>query len=181
MIALVVALTCGCSEEAPDVKPPAPEPERVVFPAALRAADDSVNVMLLAGMNACLGGDYDSFRLLWSATTEPIPRQRFEKHFKAVEKITVRALEKDPDAGREAYAVYAEVAFDAAQLPEQHELRADPKRRVILLIIREQDAWRMASAPKAVRAWLAKKVEGEGADGEGHDALLEPGDGGPGS
>ncbi len=143
---------------APPDSVPAVARAKVVFPADLQADDATVNAMLNDAMSACVDGDYDAFRRLWSAKDDPVPRERFVNHFKTVESMIVRALEADPDPQRQAYAVCVEITFDKEKLPPQHELQADPRRLVVLLIVREQDQWRFAKAPKAVRTWMSEKI-----------------------
>jgi hypothetical protein len=135
-----------------------PAPDVLVFPREVQVADPAVNAFLAGAMRTCTSGEYEPFRLLWSADTDPLPRERFENHWRAVEKIHILALEKDPH-GQEAYAVYADLFFDPDQLPARHELHDHPQRPIVLLIVREHDQWRLAKASKAVRAWMAKKVK----------------------
>lgn len=135
-----------------------------VFPDELQVDDEAVNAFLNRAMNTCAGGDYDAFRLLWSARQDPLPRDEFEEGWKAVQEIRVRALEParlaaDPDAGfpepRTVYGVLADVAFD----PTHRAAREEPHRRVVLMLIREHDEWRLGRAPKSMRAWMTDKVE----------------------
>jgi len=134
----------------------------LLFPDELRVADASVNDFVARAMETCAAGDYEAFRLLWTARDDPLPRDEFEQGWKAVQKIRLRALEKvrlapDPDAGRieaqEVYAAYAQVELDPSLQPN----RPEPHREVILMMVREQDGWRLASAPKAMREWIRKR------------------------
>ena len=135
-----------------------------VFPDELQVGDDSVNAFVRRAMNTCAGGEYDAFRLLWSAREDPLPRDEFEEGWKAVEEIRVRALEParlaaDPDRGypdpRTVYAVLADVTFD----PTHRAARGEPQRRVVLMVIRERDEWRLGRAPKSMRVWMTDKIE----------------------
>lgn len=154
----------ACRESNPaDVAPTAnastaPPPKRLVFPDALRVEDDSVNRFVEEAMEICVGGDYEPFRLLWSVEYEPIDRAHFEKHWQSIQRIDVLALEGDPDPDARRYALCADVVFDPDALPPDHELQNDPRRRVVLLIIHEQDRWRLTRASKPVRQWLLQKV-----------------------
>ena len=136
----------------------------LVFPNEFHVDDDSVNAFVSRTMNTCAGGEYDAFRLLWSAREDPLPRDEFEEGWKAVQEIRVRALEParlaaDPDRGfpdpRTVYAVLADVTFD----PTHRAARGEPQRRVVLMLIREHDQWRLGRAPKSMRVWMTDKVE----------------------
>jgi hypothetical protein len=168
MAAFALGLTC-CRPDTPaeptnaaDNTAAATKAPHVDFPAELHSKNPDVNAVVRDAMTACIRGDYDAFRRLWSAKDEPIPRERFVNHFMAVESMIVRALEADPDPQREAFAVCVEVNFDKEKLPVQHELYAEPRRLVIMLILREQNEWRFSAAPKAVRAYMAEKVGASG-------------------
>jgi hypothetical protein len=163
----------GCRQETAD-EPGDPAVEvaatgpigTVVFPEAHHVQDESVNEFLDHAMTVCTAGDYGAFRLLWSAREEPLPREEFEKGWQAMLDIRVRALEKvlfakekkaeDPAAMRSAYAFYADVHLDPAQLTSDQK----PERQVVLMLVREHSGWRLAKAPREVRAWLENKVNG---------------------
>jgi hypothetical protein len=165
MLGAVLAGACERKTEDGTGSPATQKPEAdvLVFPKELHAADPTVNAFIARAMRTCVSGEYEPFRLLWSADVTPMPRERFENHWRAVQKIHVRALEKDPREGSEVYAVYADLSLDPDQLPPQHELHDNPKRSVVLLIVREHDEWRLNKASKEVRAWMAQKVQaGEG-------------------
>ena len=152
------------AESSPD-SAEADQPKTVfVFPEELHVDDDSVNTFVNRAMNTCAGGDYEAFRLLWSAREDPLPRDEFEEGWKAVQEIRVRGLEParlaaDPSAGfpepRLVYGVLADVAFD----PTHRAAREEPQRRVVLMLTREHDEWRLGRAPKSMRAWMTDKVE----------------------
>jgi hypothetical protein len=112
--------------------------------------DPTVNEFLRTAMGACARGDYDQFRRLWSAKTEPLTREQFERGWNSAESIAVLAVQpmRHPEDGSLLY--YAHARFElAANLP-------DPRRDVVVLIINEGGAWRLARAPKA----LTRKVLG---------------------
>ena len=142
----------------------APKADSVlVFPDDLRMADAGVNEFVARAMTTCAKGEYDAFRLLWSAREEPLPREEFEQGWQAVQTIRVRALEKvklAPDArttppqDEVAYALLAEVSLDPTHKAGQRE----PQREVVLMLTREHDEWRLARAPKPMRNWVRDKV-----------------------
>lgn len=146
-----------------DRPPEPPTPKSVlVFPEALKVADDSVNRALHHAMTVSMSGDYDAFRLLWTAREDPLPRDEFEKGFGAVEEIRIEALEKvmlaggaQNTGGEAVYAAYATIRLDPAENLGQSE----PERQVVLMLVHEHDNWRLARAPKTMRAWLKEKVQ----------------------
>jgi hypothetical protein len=139
------------------------QPNLLVFPAELRVADSMVNEFVTKAMTTCGAGQYEAFRLLWSARETPLPREEFEQGWQAVQNIQVRALEKvmldaDPSAGRTepetVYALLIEVSLDPAQKVGQKE----SQRLVVLMLTREHEQWRLATAPKPMREWVKKKI-----------------------
>jgi len=137
--------------------------ESLVFPDEMRVSDASINEFVTKAMTVCATGDYEAFRLLWSAREDPLPRSDFEQGWHAVRGIEVRALQKamleaDPSVGREnkerVYVLLVDVTFDPAQKPGQNE----PLRHVVLMVVSENDDWRLAKAPKAMREWVKNKV-----------------------
>ena len=130
----------GCRPEESnrgDDRPPVaekPEVELLVFPDELRVADESVNSFMTRAMETCAAGDYNAFRLLWSAREEPLTAREFEEGWEAVREIRVRALER------------------VLLAPEPDHAEARPE--VILMLVREHDEWRLARAPQAMRVWM---------------------------
>lgn len=164
LIAATWTALCSCRERGAEqpapVEPAAPAPrDRLVFRDSLKVDDDSVNQFVEDAMHTCVGGAYEPFRLLWSAQYDPVDRAHFEKHWQSIEEIEVLALVKDPEADSNRYALCADVILDPAELPPDHELRDNPRRRVALLIVREENRWRLAQASKPVRAWLFEQVD----------------------
>ncbi len=135
----------------------------LVFPDSLYVEDASVNAFLRRAMGVCARGEYEAFRLLWSAREDPLTRADFETGWQAVQEIRIRALEHvmlaaetgDDDAkNSSAYAVFAEVQLDPSLPAGQRESH----REVVLLIVREHDEWRLGDAPKPVRGWIKKQI-----------------------
>lgn len=143
------------------------QPENLlVFPPSLYVEDASVNDFLRRAMHVCVRGEYDAFRLLWSAREDPLARAEFETGWQAVQQIRIRALQrvrlatddaaKGAASTREVYAVLADVQLDPSLPAGQQE----PRRDVVLMILREHDEWRLGNAPKSMRTWLKKSIEG---------------------
>lgn len=138
----------------------------LVFPETLKTDDQTVNDFVDQAMKHCASGDYERFRLLWSAKEEPLSRQEYDEGWKAVQKITVQAMQKivlapearnATDDGETAYVVLADVDLD----PTLRAGRTEPHRQVVLLVRRESHRWCLARAPKEVRNWLQKQTEQE--------------------
>lgn len=191
VMALLVAAAChGCrrDEPAPTPPPSAVEPERkserLVFPAALRVADESVNEFVDRAMRTIARGEYEPFRALWSVRRDPPSSADFEKGWQAVRSIRVLALEKvviaaetdqrttassedvrsgDASSGETSkapdaeysYALLAEIDLD----PKNPATREEPIREVVLVMIREQGEWRLVRAPKALSNWLLERAD----------------------
>lgn len=152
-----VCFAANCREEPVSPAPPsdavkANAPAGVIeFPADVRVADASVNDFVHKVLSTCQSGDYDAFRLLWSASEEPFPRTRYERAWKSFRRARVLALTemRTPDL-QPVYVVHATVDLDAS-VP-------DPEREIVLLIKRENDAWHLARPPEH----LVRKVLGQG-------------------
>jgi len=171
LTALLLFVPCACNEERSGNSSPSAEssarpakPAQILsFPQSLHVVDASVNEFVERAMNACAGGDYDGFRLLWSARQKPLERREFEAGWLAVNSIEVRALElikmatktEDGEERLDEYYVFlAEVRFDA-----QHPAgRKEPTREVVLLLTKEQEQWRLARAPTRIRTWIRERV-----------------------
>ncbi len=142
------------------------QPENLlVFPPSLYVEDASVNDFLRRAMHVCVRGEYDAFRLLWSAREDPLARAEFDTGWQAVQQIRIRALQrvrlatddaaKGAASTREVYAVLADVQLDPSLPAGQQE----PRRDVVLMILREHDEWRLGNAPKSMRTWIKKSIE----------------------
>lgn len=169
-LALILTVS-GCRRgEAPDSTVPGGEraveaADLLEFPADLRTDNAGVNEFVERAMRVCAAGNYDDFRLLWSAREEPLPRRDYEQGWHAVTRVRIRAVEKvllvsaeeakqnkaEPEA---VFAVCAEVLLD----PQRMEGRSEPKRTAVVLIVREADGWRLTRAPKEIRSWLLRKL-----------------------
>ncbi len=135
----------------------------LIFPKELQTANQKVNDFLSLAMTAAASGDYDTFRSLWSTKTEPLSKQEFDQGWRAVKAIRIMAIEKikvakdgkQPDSKPVvAYLVKARVEFD----PLDSLGGGIENREAICLIEYEQNQWRLANAPQAMRAWLQEKT-----------------------
>jgi hypothetical protein len=194
VIALIVVGACrpdtvaGKSEGAVPADEAKPA-SRVIFPDDRGVEDPAVNRFMHEALEAAAEGDYERFRLLWTARQEPLERQEFEQGWQAVRTIRVRAIEKvllrtnhsdsdsweakerqsDGDSGGEAisYVLLAEAEFD----PDHPVGQRQPRRDFVLLVMREQGQWRLGRAPAQVRKWLRNR-----ADGSSDSGLVAPAD-----
>ena len=167
-IAYLVGMSCrqGANESGTRGSTATQEQRRgdlLVFPAELRADDPMVNEFVEQAMAVCAGGDYARFRLLWSAKDDPLRREEYGQGWQAVQKIEIRALEKvilatgsgrDPTGGDNAYVVFAELNLD----PNHRAAKHQPRRDAVMLLVQEQGEWRLANAPKGLRAWIKERA-----------------------
>lgn len=153
--AAILATFCGCARDEPESQA-APAVERavqVVFPAAVEVDDATVNDFVRTTIEACASADYDRFRALWGASEEPFTREQFERGWQTARRIEIHDIQpmRHPKDGSILYYVHAGVEL-APQIRE-------PKREVVLLIVKRGGHWRLAKAPETVR----KRVLKEGA------------------
>lgn len=161
----ILAWAPGCRDEdkpatAPPTKPPGGQAAELIFPDSLRASDEAVNIFVRTALTQCAGGNYESFRALWSARQDPISRGEFEEGWQAVQRIEVRGLQKvllaadqENATAEPVYVLLVEVALDPAAKAGKRE----PLREIVLMLTREHDQWRLASAPKDMREWIKEK------------------------
>lgn len=164
----LLTLTAGCrkeeSQNATPVAPtPAPRRAELIFPDALRVADESVNTFVRDALHQSTLGEYESFRSLWTARQDPISRGEFEEGWQAVDRIEVRGLEKvlleaEKDAPEQVYVLLVEVSLD----PQRRAGKREPVRQIVLMLVPELDRWKIAAAPKPMRDWI-KQQTGEAA------------------
>ena len=139
-----------------------PQKSFLHFPDDLHVEDDAINDFVTRAMNSCAGGDYQTFRLLWSARKEPLPRSEYEQGWQAIQEIRIRALQEvilaaEPpstaDTGENVYVILAEVRLD----PTHPAAKDEPRRDLVLMLVLEHGEWRLAQAPKSMRAWIKER------------------------
>ncbi len=133
---------CRRAAEAPLPPPPAPEPEILDFPEALHAKDPTVNTFVRRVIETCASGDYDAFRLLWSARDDPFPRDQFHRAWQSVKKVRIVSLRpvREAESGNLFYAVRAQVELD----PTVRE----PERDVTIIFASQDGHWRLTAPTK---------------------------------
>lgn len=168
VVALAGGLACRPDTDGPPKGTQEDQVERkredlLVFPEALRVADAAVNRFVERAMRVCGDGDYDKFRLLWTAREEPLPRNEYDQGWQAVRKIRIRALQvfrldegarDSTGQGDIVYILAAGVSLD----PDHPAGRREPERSVILNVVREHDQWRLARAPRPMRIWMEEHL-----------------------
>jgi hypothetical protein len=119
-------------------------------------ADEAVNETIRGATQACLDGDYATFRSFWSATADPVTEEQFEKGWRHAERIEVHKTQgvRESKEGRVLYYVHATVTL-AAGVPNS-------VREFVLLVVKEGDRWRLTQAP----ATFSKRILGEGEPSE---------------
>jgi len=136
----------------------------IVFPPEVRSDDPAVNEFVRRISETCVEGDYEKFRLLWAVREDPFPRQEFERGRKALEKVRIADLQKmKTPKGEYLYYIHARIELD--------ESLHEPARDVVMLIVKEDDRWRLARAPD----YLRKKVLGTSDGDPGNQNALDSG------
>jgi len=153
-LVLLIVSACRRSGEAqpPSGPPPAQEPQILDFPAELHAEDESVNAFVRQVIETCASGDYDAFRLLWSARDDPFPRDQFHRAWQSVQKVKIVSLRpfRAPETRELLYAVRAHVRLD----PSVRE----PERDVTILLVRNGGRWQLTSPPRDVPDGLFERT-----------------------
>lgn len=142
----------------------------IEFPDRIRVDDPTVNEFILKAIKTCVSGDYEAFRLLWTARQDPLSEQEFKRGWAAVEKVRIDSIRpfRTPE-GDIVYAARAHVELDPAEVPE-------PVRDLVLLLVKESDQWRLAPAPASVREELKKFTASEtDTQPAGRSATTQPG------
>lgn len=155
----IVLAAAGCADDRarPDPVSPADRgAHRLVFPQALAADDRTVNQLVRDAMMSCLDDDYDNFRALWSATEQPIKRAQFERHWQPVRRIFIRKIQpmRHAESERLLYYVHAGFEFGVGARRSQGD--------AVFLIVRENDTWRLARAPKSLTTQVRQKDNDSG-------------------
>jgi hypothetical protein len=180
-LAVFAGLALRCDDRAPTPEAAASKDRSKTvsvldFPTHMRVEDPSVNDFVGRAMAVAAAGEYEPFRLLWTARHEPMSRDQYEEGWQATRQIRVRALEpaflvpkedsNTPGENEKVYLILAEVRLD----PKHPAARREPKREAVLMIVREQGRWRLAQPLEPMRDWIREKVgsspksSGPGAD-----------------
>jgi hypothetical protein len=160
------ALVAGCNESDKERKQSSSRKSSTVvveFPSNVEPEDPTVSAFVRGVIDTCIAGDYNAFRLLWSIKEDPFPRDAFQRGWRAVRRVQIVRIEKFRRRAENdiVYGVHAHVIVDPAV--------RKPDRDVVLLIVREDDQWRLIRAPGALRRRFLGPDEGpdEAADDPG--------------
>jgi hypothetical protein len=141
-----------------------PKPANIlIFPVDYYAKDETVNTFVRRAMADCASGDYQKFRLLWSAREEPLPRGEYDQGWQAVQEIRIRVLQEvilaaDPQRGRQEDQTVYGLAADVSLDPAHRAGRKEPSREVVLMVVSEQGSWRLARPPQDMRNWIKQRA-----------------------
>jgi hypothetical protein len=167
---MLAAALVGCERDEPGPRTPRPTPVRiqpVVFASDAYSKDPTVNAFVREAIEICIRGDYEAFRLLWSAREEPLTEQEFLRGWRAVQRVTIQQItEMQTPAGEIVYGVRGQVELDPDEVPE-------PVRDIVLVLVGENDQWRIRRAPGGVRKVMNAGREGGRADGAAGDPNSE--------
>lgn len=170
LLTAALGMNLSCRREAPraggnanaiaDAGAEQAERRKLIFPPELHADDPAVNAFLEKALTVTAEGDYEEFRLLWAAADEPFARDQYLSGWRSVLEIRVELLQKmrDGPGGEVFYAVYARAELDPREVPAEAELR----REVVLLVRREDEAWKLAHAPPPVREEVQRLLVARG-------------------
>jgi len=133
----------------------------VIFPAALRTDDPSLNKFIDDVLGFCARGDYGMYRLAVGSQYEPLPRKNFERAWHAVKEVRVRKVirvhepttrpaasapvEIREELRNPIYCVHGTILLRDNQRPR-------PVREVVVLVIKENGEWKLGPpAPAAIK------------------------------
>lgn len=116
-------------------------PPRVTFAEGARTGNEELNNFVHDFVELCLKGDYDRFRLCWTAYSPQIGSSRFRAMWDAAEHIVITEIAPVPGKAKgKAYVVKASVTLNS-KAKFQH-------RDVEVLVLREDGKWVIAPAPR---------------------------------
>ena len=156
---LMAALSCGCLALACDrggapttqaandpdrVAPPEVKPE-YRFEEGLRDDYPEIVAFMQHFLETCLAGDYAGYRKLVSRLCDPESRDRFQAVFHAIRALYIQSIEpiERPRLSDEVYLVVSQVDFH----PESKVRLRRKHNAIAILVLKEDDAWRMIPAP----------------------------------
>lgn len=117
----------------------------------LRERQPEVTAFLRHFLETCLAGDYESYRKMVASGVEPESKARFDRVLRAIESLDVEQIEPVESASlpKPAYLVTGRVKFRPEE--EARRPRRPGPHRIGLLIIRENNEWRTALAPRELQ------------------------------
>ncbi len=149
------------SDEVDRIESQGDEAPEVIFPAALRTDDPSLNKFIDDVLGFCARGDYGMYRLAVGSQYEPLPRKNFERAWHAVKEVRVRkVIRVHEPTTRPAASAPAEIREELRNpiycvhgtILLRDNQRPRPVREVVVLVIKENGEWRLGPpAPAAIK------------------------------
>jgi len=124
---------------------PAPVIPEYTFEEACRRQHPEIVDFLQQFLETCLAGDYGGYRRLSSRLREPETRERFEAVYHAIRSLHIDLIEPLALSGlpQPVYRVVCTADFH----PDSRARLRRKSNRVAVLVIREQEQWRILPAP----------------------------------
>jgi len=139
------------TQPARDLVPLPPHKPEYSFAPGLAEGHPDIIAFMRHFLETCLAGDYGGYRRLVARGTEPESRARFERILHGLRRLRVDEISpvELPDLPQPCYLVVstAELVRD----PKEAVPRAPETRRVAIVVIREENEWRLAPAPPALQ------------------------------
>ena len=138
--------------------------ERFQVDPEVKSAYPELTEFIMQGLKAVYKGDYAAYRRLVARNQNPESETRFKLICEALESVRVESVKKIelPDVPPPAYVVTTEFAFD----PDSTAATRLRSRSVALLMIKENDAWRLMIAPSKYQPHRELPEEAETAPAE---------------
>lgn len=161
LVAGMGAAGCSRDEPRPDaaraehreqsrerVAPP-PEPPEYTIRRELRGSYPDVTTFVENFLATCLAGDYAGYRKLVSQRRTPESRERFQAVYYALRDVVVDRIEPIdlPHVPGPSYRVECDVSVR----PDQPHAVKWQRRRIAILVLREEGEWRMVPAPSELQ------------------------------
>ena len=134
---------------------PAGTPPNVVFAPGVTSGNEGLNAFIRDFIALCQRGDYEQYRLCWTAYGTPMSSERFQVIWKFTRKVVINQIVPVPPDVKVMHPAY--IIRGVAEL--------DPKARVAtkdveVMVQWEDNRWAIAPAPR---------LEGETPPGPGTD------------
>jgi hypothetical protein len=130
------------------VEPPPVTPV-YTFAEDLRQQYPHITGFLQEFLETCLAGDYAGYRKLASRMREPEGRERFQAIFHAIRALHVQSIEPIdlPRVSDQTYRVTCHLDFH----PDSEVRLRRKTDQIAILVLREEDCWRMLPAPSELQ------------------------------
>jgi hypothetical protein len=118
-------------------------PPNVTFAPGVTSGDQQVDAFVAGFIDLCRRGDYEQYRLSWTAYGTPVSRERFESMWKFARNVVISEITPVPEtvkAMRPAYLIKGH-----AELDPTSKVAGKP---VELMVQREDNRWAIAPAPR---------------------------------